>query len=132
MKHPDGIGFTPQTLRRCTPPDAPQLLELRHDGLVNVTLLYFDGCPNWTVADERLREALDKTGNADVEVSYRKVSTPQDAESVQFRGSPTILVDGLDPFLEGPSPVGLSCRVYRSETGFAGAPTLEQLIRVLG
>jgi hypothetical protein len=98
---------------------------------MDVTLLYFDGCPNWTVADERLREALDQTGNPDVEVSYRKVSTPQDAESVEFRGSPTILVDGRDPFLERDAPVGLSCRVYRSEAGLAGAPTVEQLIRVL-
>ncbi len=27
-------------------------------GGVLVSLLYFDGCPNWPVADERLREAL--------------------------------------------------------------------------
>ncbi len=59
-----------------------------HDGLVKVTLLYFDGC---------LRAALDGTGTPDVEVTYRKVSTPREAESVAFRGSPTILIDGRDP-----------------------------------
>jgi hypothetical protein len=63
---------------------------LRHDELVKVTLLYFDACPNWTVADERLRAALDQTGKPDVEVTYRTVSTPREAESVEFRGSPTI------------------------------------------
>jgi hypothetical protein len=104
---------------------------LRHDGLVKVTLLYFDGCPNWTVADERLRAALDQTGNPDVDVTYRKVSTPREAESVEFRGSPTILIDGRDPFLDREAPVGLSCRVYRTEAGLTGVPTVEQLVAVL-
>ena len=98
---------------------------------MNVTLLYFDGCPNWTVADERLREALDRTGNPDVEVTYRKVSTAQDAESMEFRGSPTILVDGCDPFLDRESSVELSCRIYGSGAGLSGAPTVDQLMQVL-
>jgi hypothetical protein len=104
---------------------------LRHDGLVKVTLLYVDGCPNWTVADERLRAALDETGKPDVEVTYRKVSTPREAESVEFGGSPTILIEGRDPFLNREAPVGLSCRVYRTEAGLTGAPTVEQLVGVL-
>jgi hypothetical protein len=104
---------------------------LRQDGLVQVTLLYFDGCPNWTVADERLRAALDQTGNPDVNVTHRKLSTPREAESIEFRGSPTILIDGRDPFLIREAPVGLSCRVYRTEAGLTGAPTVEQLARVL-
>ncbi len=104
---------------------------LRHDELVKVTLLYFDGCPNWTVADERLRAALDQTGKPDVEVTYRTVSTPREAESVECRGSPTILLNGRDPFLNGEAPVGLSCRVYRTEAGGTGVPTVEQLVQVL-
>jgi hypothetical protein len=100
-------------LRPCAP-------GLRHDGLVKVTLLYFDGCPNWPV-----------TRNPDVEVTYRTVSTPREAESVEFRGSPTILMDGRNPFLDREAPVGLSCRVYRTEAGLTGAPTVEQLARVL-
>lgn len=98
---------------------------------MQITLLYFDGCPNWSVADERLREALSQTGNPNVEVAYRKVSTPQEAEEVGFRGSPTILLDGRDPFLDREAPVGLSCRVYRSEAGLMGAPTVQQLVEVL-
>jgi hypothetical protein len=98
---------------------------------VKVTLLYSDGCPNWTVADGRLRAALDQTGNPDVDVTYRKVSTPRETESVEFRGSPTILPNGRDPFLNREAPVGLSCRVYRPEAGLTGAPTVEQLVQVL-
>lgn len=100
-------------------------------GTVNVSLLYFDGCPNWTVADDRLREALARAGHSDTQVEYRQVRTPEEAEAAQFRGSPTLLVNGRDPFLDHESPVGLSCRVYRTHDGLAGSPTVEQLLEAL-
>jgi hypothetical protein len=50
---------------------------------------------------------------------------------VGFRGSPTVLVDGRDPFADRQAPVGLSCRVYSTPEGLAGAPTVAQLIEVL-
>jgi hypothetical protein len=98
---------------------------------MDVALLYFDGCPNWRETDDRLREALARAGREDVSVEYRTVATPEEAEAVQFRGSPTVLVNGRDPFLDRDRPVGLSCRVYRTQTGLAGAPTVEQLVAVL-
>jgi hypothetical protein len=96
-----------------------------------VALLYFDGCPNWRMTDDRLREALARTGREDVIVEHRKIATPEQAEAIRFRGSPTVLVDGRDPFLERDTPVGLSCRIYRTEEGLAGAPTVDQLVAVL-
>jgi len=33
-------------------------------------------------------------------VEHVLVSTPEEAEAAQFRGSPTVLVDGLDPFAD--------------------------------
>jgi hypothetical protein len=98
---------------------------------VNVTLLYFDGCPNWQVADARLREALIRAGRDDVHVEHRLVATPEQAEAVGFRGSPTVLVDGQDPFADPNAPVGLSCRVYRTEVGLGGSPTVAGLLAVL-
>ena len=98
---------------------------------MSVTLLYFDGCPHWRAADGRLHEALALVGWDGVEVEYRQVTSPENAEAVQFRGSPTLLIDGLDPFLDRESPVGLSCRVYRTPDGLAGSPTVEQLVSVL-
>lgn len=98
---------------------------------MNVSLLYFDGCPNWTVADDRLREALTRVGQGHAAVEYRQVTTAEEAEVAQFRGSPTVLVDGHDPFLNPDSPVGLSCRVYRTPDGLAGSPTVEQLVEAL-
>jgi len=98
---------------------------------VNVTLLYFDGCPNWQVTDERLREAVTRAGRNDVRVQHRLVTTAEQAEAVGFRGSPTVLVNGEDPFAETDAPAALSCRVFRTEAGLAVAPSLEQLLAVV-
>ena len=48
-----------------------------------------------------------------------------------FRGSPSFLVDGRDPFADHHVPIGLTCRRYPTDAGPAGAPTLEQLLQVL-
>ena len=98
---------------------------------VNVTLLYIDGCPNWRVADERLQEALTLSGRDDVRVQHRLVTTAEQAEAAGFRGSPTVLVNGQDPFADPDAPAGLSCRVFRTEAGLTGAPSVEQLLTVL-
>ena len=98
---------------------------------MTVTLLFLPDCPNWRLADERLREALALAGRDDVRVEHRLVATAEQAAAVGFRGSPTVLVDGRDPFAEPDSPIGLSCRVYRSGNGLAGSPTVAQLLAVL-
>lgn len=64
-------------------------------------------------------------------VAYRKVDSPEAAEELSFRGSPTVLVNGRDPFAQGDEPVGLSCRIYQTPDGPAGSPTLDQLRAVL-
>ncbi len=92
---------------------------------VTVTLLYFDDCPNWQVADAHLRAlAAERPG---LRIERRLVDTPGEAERTGFRGSPTILVDGVDVFADPDTPVGLSCRIYQTPDGPAGSPTLEQL-----
>ncbi len=90
----------------------------------DVTLLYFDGCPSWQIADHRLEALADELG---FRVTRQKVDTPETAEEWSFRGSPTILVDGEDVFATGDEPVGLSCRIYQTPDGPAGAPTEQQL-----
>lgn len=92
---------------------------------MDIALLYFDDCPNWRVADERL--AAIAAERADLKVTRHLVDTLEEAERVGFHGSPSILVDGVDVFAEPDAGVGLSCRVYRTPDGLAGAPTVEQL-----
>lgn len=91
-----------------------------------ITLRYFEDCPNWRIAESRLQTVLEETRAGEVELVRERVESHEDAERLGFQGSPTILIDGRDPFPAG-GDVGLSCRVYRTEAGTEGAPSLEQL-----
>lgn len=64
-------------------------------------------------------------------MQHSQVTTPEQAEASGFRGSPTVLIDGRDPFTDPVALAGMSCRVFRSEAGLAGAPSVEQLLAVL-
>ena len=94
---------------------------------MDVRLLYFDDCPNWRLAEARLDEALAAFGAERTAVTYELVSTPEQDERSGFRGSPTILVNGADPFAGPDDPLGVSCRIYRNPAGLEHAPTFEQL-----
>lgn len=96
---------------------------------MDITLLYFQDCPNWRDVDERL--TLLATERPDLTVTHQLVETPEQAERVGFLGSPSVRVDGVDVFAEPGSRVGLACRRYLTPGGYAGAPTLEQLRAVL-
>jgi Alkylmercury lyase len=45
-----------------------------------------------------------------------------------MHGSPTLLIDGVDPFAEAGQAPSMSCRLYRDENGqLSGAPSIGQL-----
>jgi len=94
---------------------------------MHIELQYFDGCPSWTVTDDRLRALAAE--RPDITVTRRVVATVEDAERVGFHGSPTVLVNGVDAFA-GPG-IGLACRMYDTPDGPAGAPTTDQLRTVI-
>lgn len=98
---------------------------------MDITVLYFDGCPNWILARDRLAAAMRRTGFDEGSLRYRDVASPEEAEAVDFPGSPTILIDGRDPFAGESVAVGYACRLYRTPAGPEGAPSLEQLLAVL-
>ena len=101
-----------------------------HDEVVEITLLHVADCPNLNLARERLADAVARTGTA-ATVTERLVTGPTEAAALSFAGSPTILVDGCDPFPHTGIAAGLACRVYQTPGGSAGAPTVEQLRDVL-
>lgn len=96
---------------------------------MQVTVQYFDSCPNWALADERVRSAMSQLGIPVTELVHELVDTPEKAEALGFRGSPTILVNGRDPFANLAEPVGLSCRLFATPEGLKGSPTVDQLMR---
>jgi Alkylmercury lyase len=84
------------------------------------------GCPNAPVLGDRLAAVVD--GRAGVLVSHRVISDEGEAARWGMRGSPTLLIDGVDPFAEPGQRASLSCRLYRGDDGRAsGAPTVDQL-----
>ena len=96
---------------------------------MDVTLLYFEDCPNWKLADERLQVLAAE--QRDLTVTRHLVETAEEADRVGFLGSPSIQVDGVDMFAGPGSQVGLTCRRYPTSDGYEGAPTLDQLRAVL-
>ncbi|MEM7338112.1 MAG: thioredoxin family protein [Actinomycetota bacterium] len=92
---------------------------------MKVTLLYFDHCPNWVETDQHLTRLQAEIPN--LETVRQRVETPEDAERLGFRGSPSILINGVDPFANTDAPVGLSCRIHTTPSGPAGSPTFNQL-----
>ena len=98
---------------------------------LRVTIQYFEGCPHWRVADERVRKVLAGLSRSDVQIEHQLIESEDEAERVGFHGSPTILLDGRDPFATGNEQVGLACRVYPTEEGSRGAPSESRLRAVL-
>lgn len=92
---------------------------------MDVTLLYFEDCRNWKIAEDRLRQVL--VARPDLTVRLQLVKTHEQAKGMGFLGSPSIQVGGDDVFAAPNAQVGLMCRLYLTPTGYQGAPTLEQL-----
>ena len=94
---------------------------------MEVVILHIDECPNWEEAGARVRVAFDASGPTDTDLELTLLTSPKDAKAVVFAGSPTILLDGIDALPSVGRISALACRVYRTETGLAGAPTVAQL-----
>jgi hypothetical protein len=94
-----------------------------------VTILHVPDCPNVAVVQQRLTRVLaDRT---DVQVELRLIDSEESAAENGMTGSPTLLVDGVDPFAVPGQQPSLSCRLYRDDSGaIAGAPSLTQLAAV--
>ncbi|MEV0112842.1 alkylmercury lyase family protein [Streptomyces sp. NPDC050844] len=96
---------------------------------MRITVLTVPDCPNAPVARERLRAAL--AGRA-AEVVQVEVRDEAEAARWGMTGSPTVLLDGNDPFAGSGAAPSVSCRIYRHEDGaMDGAPAVAELRRAL-
>jgi hypothetical protein len=98
---------------------------------MSVELLVMPDCPNEAGAAELLRTALDDIGLRDVQFTTTVIDTQESAEARHFIGSPTILLDGVDPFHDSNAMPSLACRVYLSGDGLGGIPDLRALRKAL-
>lgn len=96
--------------------------------MTRITLQYFDGCPNWEITSRIVSSLV--ANRSDMTVDYELIDSHQKAQERGFSGSPTVLVNGVDPFADNTAPA-LACRIYQTETGPAGSPSIHQLRRVI-
>lgn len=92
---------------------------------MKIELLYFDGCPNWQATLKGLQELLSAKGLED-KIDLIRVTSSQEAEHLEFPGSPTIRINGEDVESEAPSSTfELACRLYEVEGRLLGRPPRE-------
>ena len=97
---------------------------------MELTLLTVADCPNAGVFEERLAAAL--AGHPGTIVRRREFADEREAADAGMCGSPTLLINGADPFAAPGQVPGLSCRLYRDELGRpAGAPSVKALQEAL-
>lgn len=88
---------------------------------LTLQVLHVPDCPNLAPMLDRIARV---TG---VPVTTREIRTEREAAEAGMAGSPTLLVNGIDPFAE-PACCGISCRLYRDEAGrIVPTPSTEQL-----
>jgi hypothetical protein len=97
---------------------------------VHLTVLAVPGCASVRLLEQRLARAL--YDRPDVTVSRHVIDDQDQAARRGMRGSPTILIDGIDPFAEPGQPASVSCRLYRHGHGPPdGAPSVRRLRRAI-
>lgn len=89
---------------------------------MRVELLYWDGDPNYMAARQRLVEVLTEDA-FETPIQMVSVNTPADAELLDFPGSPTIRMDGIDIYPAGIGPPALGLRAYPSDDDLEAAPS---------
>ncbi|MBK3567077.1 hypothetical protein [Streptomyces sp. MBT62] len=98
---------------------------------MEIEVLVVADYPNQRLAEDRLRQALDDAGLTVISFTSRVIGDLADAERSGFTGSPTILINGRDPFAEPGAAPTIACRIYRTTDGPAGAPAVDQLRQAL-
>ncbi len=89
---------------------------------LTIEIQHFEGCPHGPEMIERVKKAIVGSEN---KIIYKEVmvETAEIAARVKFRGSPTLLLDGIDfegtPVPENPA---LACRYYIN-----GLPSIEEI-----
>lgn len=98
---------------------------------MKLEILHVPDCPNLGPMLDRLRQATD------LPVTTRVIDNDADAARYGMAGSPTLLIDGTDPFAStdeaGQCACSVSCRLYHDETGkIIPAPSVQQVQAAIG
>jgi len=98
---------------------------------LKIRFLYFEDCPSHDEALRRLRQVLTEEA-IPAEIDIVKVETDEQAKSLRFIGSPTVLVDDKDIDPQTGTQYGLACRAYQLEDGrISPLPSLSMIRRAV-
>ena len=94
---------------------------------MKVEIFYFQGCPNYKPASERLRAVIRQEGIS-ADINEIEVPNEASAKDLCFLGSPTIRVNGVDiePASRNAGVTGFACRRYPD-----GLPSTEMILAAL-
>jgi len=97
---------------------------------MELTVLVVPDCPNAPLLEERLAQVL--AGWPGVPVTRRVITGAAGAARWGMAGSPTLLVNGKDPFAGPGTRPAMACRMYHGENGrLEGAPAVGAIRRAL-
>lgn len=98
--------------------------------MLELTVLTMPDCPNEPILADRLAQVL--CDHPDVTVTRTVIQDEADAARYGMHGSPTLLVNGVDPFAAPATPASVSCRLYRDQSGpTGGVPSVAVLREAL-
>lgn len=97
---------------------------------MEIELLVVPDCHNEAAAESLITAAVAETG-VNATIARTTIATQDEARQRNFVGSPTILLNGHDPFPVGEASVGLACRLYPTAEGLRGVPLLKDLRQAL-
>ncbi|MGX4734765.1 hypothetical protein [Kitasatospora griseola] len=96
---------------------------------MRITVLTVADCPNAQPTLDLVTAALD---GRPADVALVEVADESEAARLGMYGSPTVLIDGTDPFAPPGAEPGLSCRLYWHPDGtMSGLPDATALRRAL-
>jgi hypothetical protein len=86
-----------------------------------------------SVALSVLRLAFDRVGLAALSVRTTVIASQEQEQAQErgFVGSPTILINGVDPFGVARQSPAYACRAYATPAGLSGVPPLGDVISAL-
>lgn len=98
--------------------------------VTELTVLAVPDCPNAPVLQQRLAGLI--AGRPGVTVTRRDITDLAEAARWGMQGSPTLLIDGSDPFAVPGTAPAVACRLYKGENGrVEGVPAVSALRQVL-
>lgn len=98
---------------------------------IEIDFLYWEECPSHERALQLLEEVIEQEG-VEAEIRIQRVDTEDDVQRLQFPGSPTIRVEGVDIDEASGDFIGFTCRAYRQPNGkISPLPSRETIIAAL-